>query len=412
MRLVNVSNRYQVMKAKVDELVGNINGRFGTLDWTPVVYQYRSFPQEDLVPLYQASEVVLVTPLRDGMNLVAKEYVASRADGDGVLVLSEMAGAAGELGEALIVNPYDVAGLADALRVALTAPEAERRTAMAAMRDRVRRYDVARWAGDFLGALREDHPGLDRQSLTPEARTTLVRDFRSAGRRLLLLDYDGTLVPLRRTPAAAVPDERLGSLLARLATAADVAVVSSRPRATLEEWFGQLPVALVAEHGAWVRPAGRAWEQTGPLPTGWKPKVRELMESFVGRLPGSFVEEKEATVAWHFRNSDPDLAQLRARELTEHLIGLTESSECRVVEGSKVIEVRPAGVGKGEGARRFLAGGYDFVLAIGDDTTDEDLFRALPERAYSVRVGPARTSARYNVATQAAARCLVEELVG
>ena len=158
---------YQRMKSRIDELVGAVNGTFGSLAWTPVLYQYRSFPQEELVPLYGASDVMLVTPLRDGMNLVAKEYVASRADGRGVLILSEMTGAASELGEAVLVNPNDIPEMARAIATALEMPEEEQARRMTALRDRLRRYDVVRWAGDFLEALGEDRSRLDRRMLSP-----------------------------------------------------------------------------------------------------------------------------------------------------------------------------------------------------------------------------------------------------
>jgi trehalose 6-phosphate synthase/phosphatase len=401
---------YQQMKARIDGLVGEVNGRFGTLDWTPVVYQYRSLPQQELVPLYQASDVMLVTPLRDGMNLVAKEYVAARQDGKGVLVLSEMAGAASEMGEALVVNPNDVAGMAAALREALEMPAAEQGRRMAALRDRVRRYDVVRWAGEFLEALGQEQPREDRRLLTAAVRAEVVAAFRSAGRRLLLLDYDGTLVPIRPTPEQARPDAALPGLLARLAGRAEVVVVSGRPRDFLEGCFGALDVSLVAEHGAWVKPRGHAWQSPPGISTAWKGAVRELMERYVGRLPGSFVEEKEHTLAWHYRRSDPDLAALRARELADHLHALAGTGDLKVVEGHKVVEARPAGTGKGAACLRWLGGENDFVLAVGDDTTDEDLFRVLPETAWSVRVGLTRSHARFHVAAQSEARALLAAL--
>jgi trehalose 6-phosphate synthase/phosphatase len=393
-----------------DELVGNINGKFGTPAWTPVIYQYRSFPQEQLLPMYAASDVMLVTPLRDGMNLVAKEYVASRADATGVLILSEMTGATSELGEALTVNPNDIPGMARAIAVALEMPADAQKQSMQAMRERCRRYDVVRWAGDFLDSLREQHSELEQRILSAAMRERLVQDFRSASRRLVLCDYDGTLVPLRLRPEQARPSSELLATLDRLAAVSEVVIVSGRPRATMEPWFGQLPLSLVAEHGAWIRERGRDWNAAHSGAADWQPKVRNLMELYVDRLPGAFVEEKEFTVAWHYRQADPDLGSLRAKELTAHLLSLIEKSDLKVVEGSKVIEVRPSGFGKGKACVGFLAQGFDFVLALGDDTTDEDLFRALPETAWSIRVGLGRTHARFNLYNQGQARHLLETL--
>ena len=401
---------YQRMKSRIDELVGAINGTFGSLEWTPVLYQYKSFPQEELVPMYGASDVMLVTPLRDGMNLVAKEYVAARADGRGVLILSEMTGAASELGEAVLVNPNDIPEMARALATALEMPEEEQASRMTALRARLRRYDVVRWAGDFLEALGEDRSRLDRRMLTPALRERIVREFRSADRRLLLLDYDGTLNSIKPTPEQAAPGPGLLAMLGRLAGLGDVVIVSGRPRATLDAWLGRLDVALVAEHGAWARERGGDWAATGALFDDWKPGVRDLMERYVDRLPGARVEEKEFSLAWHYRLAEPDLAALRAQELSDQLIDLTETSELRVMQGHKVVEVRPAGTSKGTACQAFLSRGYDFVLGVGDDATDEDLFRVLPPSAYSIRVGLTQSYARYNVADQAEALGLVESL--
>ena len=279
------------------------------------------------------------------------------------------------------------------------------------MRQQVRRYDVIRWAGDFLETLQESRSRLDRSPLTPAARERLFSDYGSAGSRLLLLDYDGTLAPLRPTPALAQPDAGLSGLLGRLAAAGEVAVVSGRPRADLEAWFGRLPVWLVAEHGLAVRGRGeKGWAVAVLPPDDWKTQVREVMEVYADRLPRAFVEEKEFTLAWHYRLAEPDLAALRARELADHLTGLTGTADLKVVEGRKVIEVRPAGSSKATACQPLLALGFDFVLAMGDDATDEDLFKVLPGSAYSVRVGLTKSYARFNVARQAEARELLEAL--
>ena len=187
--------------------------------------------------------------------------------------------------------------------------------------------------------------------------------------------------------------------------------MSGRPRGTLDSWFGQLPVSLVAEHGAWIRERGQDWSVAQTVSLDWKPKVRTLMELYVDRLPGEFVEEKEYTLAWHYRQADPDLALLRATELAAHLVSLTEASDLKVVEGNKVIEVRPGSFSKGNSCQGFLVRCYDFILAMGDDTTDEDLFRALPETAWSLRVGLGRSHARFNVYNQRQARRLLDALV-
>jgi trehalose 6-phosphate synthase/phosphatase len=401
---------YQRMKTRIDELVGSINGRFGTLTWTPIMYQYRSFPQEQLVPLYSASEVMLVTPLRDGMNLIAKEYVASRADGTGVLILSEMAGAASELGEAVMVNPNDIPGIARSLKTALEMPLDLQRDHMAVMRERIRRYDLVHWAADFLEALRENRSRLNQRLLLANARERLIRDFGFAQRRLLLCDYRGTLVSAKTAPEKAKPTPELLATLGRLAVSSDVVLMSERPRAVLEPWFGHLDITLMAEHGAWIREPGGDWYMAAPQANDWKPRVRDLMELYADRLPGAVVEDKEFTLAWHFRRSDSDLAMLRSRELADHLISLTETSDLKIVEGRYVIEVRPSHINKASRCQPFLARDYDFILALGGENSDEELFKILPPFAYSIRVGLSKSHARFNVYSPTHARELLEAL--
>src|SRR3954465_1786159 len=190
---------YQEFRSLVDGLVGRINGDFGTPRWVPVHYIFRSLSEPELVALYRAADVMLVTPLRDGMNLVAKEFVASRIDGDGVLVLSEFAGASWELPEAIQVNPYDVEATAESYYRALTMAEEERRARLAPLRARVEAYDVHRWAASFLEQLETvTRPGTIARR-TPgsgaAARQELTERLQDAGSLLVLLDYDGTLVP-------------------------------------------------------------------------------------------------------------------------------------------------------------------------------------------------------------------------
>jgi trehalose 6-phosphate synthase/phosphatase len=400
---------YRKMKSKIDELVGQINGRFGTVHWTPIVYQYKCLNIEPLTALYTASQVVMVTPLRDGMNLIAKEYLASRIDDTGVLVLSEMAGAASELGEAIQVNPNDIPGMAGALREALEMPLEAQKRAVSAMRRRLRRYNVIRWADDFLATLQAPRLRLGQSVLSADHQDRIVRDFAKARRRLVLCDYDGTLVPLRPTPDQATPTLAVIDLIERLSKVAEVVIVSGRDRNALENWFGNLDVGLVAEHGVWTRRHGE-WLLKNGQSLDWKTKVRELMELYVDRLPGAFIEEKEHSIAWHYRRADPDLASVRVKELTDTLISLTENGQANILEGSKVIEVRPSGVGKGAAASAFLFPEPNFVLALGDDSTDEDLFKAMPRSAQTIRVGLTKSQARYSLYSQSQAVQLLESL--
>ncbi len=241
----------------------------------------------------------------------------------------------------------------------------------------------------------------------------LIQAYQAAARRALLLDYDGTLVPFVADPEQARPDPELLELLAALAAPAgnEVSIVSGRPRRDLEEWFGSLRVALVAEHGVWLRPNGGDWRMLMAGTTEWKERVRSILQVYVDRLPGALLEEKEFSLAWHYRGADPEQASRRAMELLDDLAGLTRNIGVRVLEGNRVLEVCNTGVSKGTAATEWLGGlGADFILAIGDDRTDEDLFRALPPTAYSVRVGLADTVAQYYLSNHTAVRRVLREL--
>jgi trehalose 6-phosphate synthase/phosphatase len=407
---------YQAMKQELEQTVGRIVGDYGNVHWTPLVYQFRNLTFEEIVPLYRMCDVALITPLRDGMNLVAKEFIASRPDQTGVLILSEMAGAAKEMGEALIINPFHREDFAKALEHALTMPVEEQVRRNQLLQERLRRYNVVRWADDFVQTListQKTEAARRARLLTGKAYSSVSQQYRAATRRALLLDYDGTLVPFAAEPRTARPDAEVIEVLTALGNdpANDVVIISGRPRQTLMEWFGKLPVSLVAEHGVWLRDKDADWRMLKTMTADWKERVRPILQLFVDRLPGALLEEKEFSLAWHYRRADPDQASLRAKELLDDLTGFTRNIDVQVFEGNKVIEVRNSGVNKGTAAQEWLAGRTtDFILGIGDDWTDEDLFRALPANACSVRVGAATTAARYFLVNPTAVRRMLREL--
>ena len=402
---------YRDYRRRVDEAVGRINGTFGTASWAPVHNLYRTFGERQLAALYRAADAMLVTPVRDGMNLVAKEFVAARADGDGVLLLSEFAGAAERLSGAVQMNPYDVPGTAATMAAALAMGEAERRRRMALLREEVRRSDVHAWAETFLARLRVS-PGEGTTVAVPEAVYAAVEGMRPAARRLVLLDYDGTLTPIVSRPELAAPDEALLSLLGRLAATPgnEVHVVSGRIREDLERFLGALPIALHAEHGLWSRLPEGGWVRATAA-TADRGAIRDAFQSAAMALPGSFVEEKSATLALHYRLARPD----REKPVLERLrraLAPYEAGEIAVIEGHKVLEARPAGVHKGLVAEAASRGPVaPAILAVGDDRTDEDLFAALPAGAITVRVGPGPSLARFRIDGPAEVRALLERLV-
>ncbi|GAA4455562.1 bifunctional alpha,alpha-trehalose-phosphate synthase (UDP-forming)/trehalose-phosphatase [Nibrella saemangeumensis] len=407
---------YQELKREIEEAVGRINGLFGTIGWRPVVYSYLSLSFEELVALYTGCDVALITPIRDGMNLVAKEFVASRNDGKGVLILSEMAGAARELTEALIINPTDTQEVASAIQQALEMPAREQRERLEKMRTHLAVYDVFRWTYRFLSTLQDvaiSEPAL--QTNLPVAE--FVTACQNARNRLLLLDYDGTLTPLVDDPEEALLSEPMRELLVRLSDGNDLVVVSGRSRAYLDRTFGTIPVYLVAEDGAFVkRPgldgSGLDWEPLSLPQEDWITPIRVALNSYVKEIKGSFLEEKETAITWHYRTARGQEADLRALELATQLSHLTVDIPLSVVLGNKVVEVKPAQHSKGAVARSFFeAKPYDFLVSIGDDTTDEDMFKQLPNWAYTIKIGAGISFARYRLARQQDVEQLLQLLV-
>ena len=411
---------YQDFRALVDGLVGRINGAFGTPRWVPVHYIFRGLSAPDLVALYRAADVMLVTPLRDGMNLVAKEFVASRPDGDGVLVLSEFAGAAWELPEALQVKPYDTDATAETVFRALTMDPDERRARLAPLRQRVATFDVHSWVSSFLDQL-ERVSGPAVRATSPTAGETALREElgRALDRNdelLVLLDYDGTLVPFTATPELARPDAALVHLLRSLASRPDteVHIVSGRSREALELWVGSLPIWLHAEHGFWSRAPGQAeWIPAADIHGTWREPVLAILRDITARTPGSLIEVKAVAIAWHYRLADLETGARRANELRIHLNQLLSNHPVEILAGNRVLEIRPYGVHKGRIIPPMSSEreARTTVLAIGDDRTDEDLFVSLPPEAISARVGPGATRARFRLDGTAAVRGLLQMLV-
>lgn len=399
--------QYQQMKSEIDQMVGRIGAKYGKINWQPIIYQYRSMPFDELVGLYTASDVALITPVRDGMNLVCKEYVASRKDEQGVLILSEMAGAAAELGEALIINPTDSQEIADAIDKALEMQPEDQRKRMVAMQQRLREYDVFVWTNDFFTQMimiDQEHQRLKTKYLTEKDIDQMTEAYAKAEKCLFFFDYDGTLVPIVRDPEDAIISDETREIVAELAKRDTVVVISGRDRKFLMDVVGDLPVHIVAEHGALIRKKGeKEFVMNAAYQEDWKDGIRPILELYVKRCPGAFVEEKETSLAWHYRTADDhEYALRRAQELAWQLKNFIQPElNLQIIEGNMVIEVKKTAFNKGTSATAFIEEEkYDFILAMGDDTTDEDMFEALPDWAYTVKVGDALSIATKHIKNQ------------
>lgn len=392
---------YQRLAKQLQAEVDRINTTYGTASWQPVDYMNVLQPFEEVTALFQIADVAFIAPLRDGMNLAAKEFVASK-HGRGVLILSETAGAAEELRDALLVDPKRPETVVAALHQALTMRRRELRRRLRNMKQELSGNSVQDWARSFVTTLQApiEPPSFITRMLKGRLETQLLNDWKRSRRQLLLLDYDGSLVPFTEDYHDAVPPRNLLRLLESLASGAqtDVVLVSGRSTHDLSEWFGKLPISLVAEHGASVRPAGRkSWQTIEKVDTEWKQAIRPILDKYAAEAPGTKVETKPHSLVWHFRAASPYHAQKYGVILRRVLRPLLQEYGLELLQGNKVLEIKNPRVNKGEAARRWLDQRYDFVLAIGDDATDEILFANLPTSAYSLKVGRGRTEARYRL---------------
>jgi trehalose 6-phosphate synthase/phosphatase len=407
---------YSELKNEIDTLVGAINSKYSTFNWAPINYMYRSLSWEELSTLYQVADIAMITPLRDGMNLVAKEFIAAKEESKkGVLILSEMAGAANELTDALIVNPQDENDLVNALIRALEMNEKEQAFRLEKMQKRLKKHTVKLWADTFMKEqinLMQKQQNQHLNILHSDDRSELIETYENAKRRLLVLDYDGTLMGFQNDPTAVTPDEEVLNILSRLNSDPKnkVIVNSGRDKPVLEEWLGHLDLDFAAGHGVFIKQNGR-WKVNPGISNSWKKEIRPVLENIVERTPGTFIEEKEYSLAWHYRQIDKDLGEKRVREFRDVLAYLIANLDLQVLEGNKVIEIKNAGVNKGTAIHNWLNDeNFDFIFAIGDDHTDEDTFKALPEEAFTVKVGLDKSEAKYHVRKVNEVRKLLDEM--
>lgn len=395
---------YAELKNEIDKMVGAINGAFSTADWTPVCYFYRSFDFEELAALYHISDIALITPLRDGMNLVAKEYIATKKDKPGVLILSEMAGAAIELSDAIIVNPTDIKEIENAIVQALEMPLEEQMQRLSSMQETISVQTVNQWAKDFVEELisvRKNNVKLEEKIVEKKNFEKIKEAYDTSRNRLILLDYDGTLVRFYKEPLQASPTKELLDILAKLKKdpKSNVIISSGRDRQTLEKWLGNVSIGLAAEHGAFFKENGVWYKNTSDIK--WDDEILQIIRHTVKRTPRSKMEVKDTAIVWHYRDVDPWLSDLRVNQLVDALINPCSRHNLQIMKGNKIVEIKSADFNKGSEAKRLIEkGNYDFIMAIGDDTTDEEMFLALPEDAITIKVGKNTKTSKYNLPTQ------------
>jgi len=394
-------------------LVGRINSKYATPEWSPILYLFRSLDFENLVQLYAGCDVALLTPVRDGMNLVAKEYLASRTDGTGVLILSEMTGTSNRLSEALLINPNNFEQIGKALKQAFEMTEAEQKQRNHSMQEKLKSNTVFDWAEDFLDELEKNSSDESRpQTVDTAILKNILNRFQNAQRRLMFIDYDGTLVGFKNDPEEAVPSAKIMEVLKNLNKDEknDVYLVSGRGREFLEKHFGNLGINLVAEHGVYSKNGYLKWKTFPGLDMSWMERVEDLLQKFVEETPGAFIEKKSFSLAWHYRKAS-ETGEENSRKLYQILSRWARDMNLAVLNGNKVIEITNPSINKGIPIKdRANCGKFGFIMAIGDDHTDEFMFSALPACALTVKVGSGNSIAKFRLDDRKQVYSLLSEL--
>jgi len=423
---INVPSResvpeYQQLLEDLQGKVGHINGKYATIQNVPVHFIHKSVDFSELCALYSLADVAMVTPLIDGMNLVAKEYLACQQQKNGVLILSEFAGAAQELPNALIINPYNINEVAQAIDQALHLDEQQKQKMVEPMKERVIKYDARYWADTFFKDLAAESPvppspfsPADPQEASIDAFGSLLQAKNIA----FFLDYDGTISEIKRKPEDAVPDSEIDELFARLQAPKNVEVylASGRKREDMDQWFSRYAFNLIAEHGYYYKHHNAdewiVFDTQADL--SWKHQIIDIFQLYTGMTPGSSIEEKTSSVVWHYRSADPEFGNWKAHQLVAELYEMLSNLPVEIRHGQKIVEVGSMQLNKGMVLGHFVQlNKYDAVLCAGDDETDESMFRyAGDAEMFSIKVSDgADTMAKFRITGPKAFRAFLSEIL-
>lgn len=404
---------YDRIKDEIERLVGMVNGEFGEYNYTPVRYMFTSISFPHLLALYRTADILMVSSKRDGMNLVSMEFIVSQDPEDpGVAVLSEFTGAASILCNSVRINPWDIGQSAEKIKEALLMEQPERVRRHKPMLEYMLRYDATLWARTFLErfSIEKHDPGettrrlsVDMESFLPEE----VDQVLMGGNLVFFLDYDGTLTSIVDDPEEAHIDERVKQTLKALAQnprVAGIVVVSGRDENFLLKELGDTGVSIAAEHGAvfYDRFSKKSISLMKEVNRSRLNQVRQIMENYSRRIPGSFLEKKKYGIALHYRNSPKLFAEYQGRKLRSELEAILSNCRASVIPGKKVIEARISEANKGSFAHWYLSNLErqkelsDYcVIALGDDKTDEELFEEVNKWGVSIKVGKGESAAKY-----------------
>lgn len=401
----------QEVQEETNSLARRINEKYGSPGYNPIILlDGGPLPTFEKVAYHAVAECCVVNPVRDGMNLVPYEYTICRQwspaleSKKSMIVVSEFIGCSPSLSGAIRVNPWNVDAVADAMNLAITMPEYEKQLRHDKHYKYVSSHDVTYWARSFDQDLQracKDHFtkrcwgigfGMSFRvvALGPSFRKLsvehLVSAYRKTKSRLILLDYDGTMMPqssIDKTPSKKVIDV-LNALCSDEKNV--VFVVSGRGKDSLSRWFDSCPkLGISAEHGYFTRWCWDSpWESCNVASDfEWKRIAEPVMRHYTEATDGSYIEHKETALVWHHQEADPDFGSCQAKELLDHLENVLANEPVVVKRGQQILEVNPQGISKGIVVRNLISTMSnrrkppDFVLCIGDDRSDEDMFETI-----------------------------------
>lgn len=412
---------YIDLRTKVEQLVGQINGEFGAPGYSPVQYLYRSFSQDEIIAFYKLARVAIVTPLRDGLNLVCKEYVAARDDDDGVLILSEMAGAAAEMGEALLINPYHINQFTQALHTGLTMNAADRHHRLVQLRKRIIEFDNMAWLRAFIqhwgDAVKRNH--IHSIPLRNGAYTHLLKKIELAPRCFIFLDYEGSLIPASTRLEKEPPNAACIQLFKALGASSRIVLtlITHRSKDFCTNHLAMFPMHIIAEHGAFIQIKNENhWEAPYGLDEFYliEPEIIRLLERYTQHVPGSYIERKQFSVTWHYHRADSIFGSAQARDLSAAIAQLLENTLFGIYHHNKILEIRPLVANKAYAAEKILHHGQcrseDLLITIGDDETDEDLYKLHPHQNIAIHVGAPNLLAQYHLRSPSETQRLLHTL--
>ncbi|ODV58845.1 trehalose-phosphatase TPS2 [Ascoidea rubescens DSM 1968] len=397
-------NASSSVEKDVQELVAHINGTYGSLNSTPVQHYQMRVAKDEYLALLRVADLGLITSVRDGMNTTSLEFVVCQKFNKSPLILSEFSGTATVLSDALLVNPWDSVGVAKMINECLLMPDQKKSLMQQKLYHHVTTNTIQNWTNKFLSHLIDELSKIkDHNHSTPALdRPSLYSHYQSSNKRLFLFDYDGTLTPIVKEPSAAIPSIRLLNILNKLSQDPknQIWIISGRDQEFLEQWLGShnKKLGLSAEHGCFMKLINSEnWINLAEsVEMKWQEDLIEIFTYYTERTPGSFIERKKVALTWHYRKSDPEFGEFQSKQLKQHLNDtIAQQYDVEVMSGKANIEVRPKFVNKGEIVRRLITEYKsdihndndnnsfsqkvypDFVFCLGDDKTDEDMFKSL-----------------------------------